>query len=155
MSKLSASAFEFVPGKGLVQTQPSLRAPIERPEQTEAPPPPPTISLSIGGSKPPPPAQAPPTTNPPTATQTPPASTPQTSKPATPKPQTTIKVEQAGTSSKTFTTEKAKTDALTIAQDVKDAADRAVLEDLYGDGASVSRLLLTCNLTRAAQSRNI
>ncbi|EKM80310.1 hypothetical protein AGABI1DRAFT_113508 [Agaricus bisporus var. burnettii JB137-S8] len=133
MSKLSASAFEFVPGKGLVQTQPSLRAPIERPEQTEAPPPPPTISLSIGGSKPPPPAQAPPTTNPPTATQTPPASTPQTSKPATPKPQTTIKVEQAGTSSKTFTTEKAKTDALTVAQDVKDAADRAVLEDLYGD----------------------
>lgn len=136
MSKLNASAFEFVPGRGLVPVQSALRAPIERPEQTEAPPPPPTISLSIGGPKPPHPAQAPSTTKPPAAAETPPASTPHTSKPGTPKPQTTIKAEQAGASSKTFTTEKAKTDTHTIAQEVKNAADEAVLEDLYGNGTS-------------------
>lgn len=139
MSKLNASAFEFVPGRGFVA--PNLQqpppqppqAPIERPEQTDPPRPPPTISLNIGSSKPPPPAtttiQAPP---PPPASTTA-NSTPQSSKPATPKPQTTIKAETAGASSKTFTTGKAKTDTNTVAQDVKNAADQAILEDLYGN----------------------
>ncbi|KAJ7068240.1 eukaryotic polypeptide chain release factor 3 [Mycena amicta] len=57
MSKLNASAFAFVPGRGFAPPPP----PVERPEQVEAPPPPPTISLNIGGPKPAPaPAPAPP-----------------------------------------------------------------------------------------------
>ncbi|KAF9451695.1 eukaryotic polypeptide chain release factor 3 [Macrolepiota fuliginosa MF-IS2] len=141
MSRLNASAYEFVPGRGFVASQPQQPQqppPLERPEQTEAPRPPPTISLNIGGSKPPTPATptlaprlAAPTPSP--AALTPAKSTPQSSKPATPKPQTTIKAETAGASSKTFTSEKAKTDAAAIAQDVKNAADQAVLEDLYGN----------------------
>ncbi|KAF5364259.1 hypothetical protein D9756_000653 [Leucocoprinus leucothites] len=142
MSKLNASAFEFVPGRGFTvpqqQQQPPPK-PLERPEQTEAPPPPPTISLNIGGAKSAapssttstvPPAAAPATTQ---ATLASSKLTPQSSKPATPKPQTTIKAETAGTSSKTFSSEKAKTDTSTIALDVKNAADQTVLEDLYGD----------------------
>ncbi|KXN90256.1 Eukaryotic peptide chain release factor GTP-binding subunit [Leucoagaricus sp. SymC.cos] len=141
MSRLNASAFEFVPGRrfGVPQQQqaPPPPAPLERPEQTEAPRPPPTISLNIGGAKPAAPAakQEPPVAVPPStpAAPTPAKSTPPSSKPATPKPQTTIKAETAGVSSKTFTSEKAKTDTSTVAQDVKNAADQAVLEDLYGN----------------------
>lgn len=142
MSKLNAGAFEFVPGRGFIVPQPTQQqqqppqpppAPLERPEQTEAPRPPPTISLNIGGSKSPAPAPAPVTPSPAPVAPTPAKSTPQPSKPATPKPQTTIKAETAGASSKTFSSEKAKTDTNTVAQDVKNAADQAVLEDLYGN----------------------
>ncbi|KAG6821253.1 translation termination factor GTPase eRF3 [Arthromyces matolae] len=137
MSKLNASAFAFVPGKRFAPTQPQQPTPppIERPEQTEAPPPPPTISLNIGGSKP---------TIPPTAVVTQPAisedkptissstpaaekpsgtSTPIVSKPSTPAP----------APSKTFSTQRSKTDTAAVAQEVQSVADKAVLEDLYGD----------------------
>jgi hypothetical protein len=36
--------------------------------------------------------------------------------------------------SKTFSTEKSKTDTSAIVQEVRTVADDAVLEDLYGDG---------------------
>ncbi|EAU84760.1 eukaryotic polypeptide chain release factor 3 [Coprinopsis cinerea okayama7 len=128
MSKLNANAFAFVPGKSFaIPSTPQPQAqpqppPIERPEQTEAPKPPPTISLNIGGSKP----------TPPTPAQTPPPAQVQPQKPAdAPKPAATVKAG-TGSSSKTFSTERAKTDTNAIAQEVKEAADKAVLEDLYG-----------------------
>lgn len=154
MSRLNASAYEFVPGKGFTTPQKPAQpppAPLERPEQTEAPRPPPTISLNIGGSKPvigapqPTPARAPaPVVSPAPilAAQVAAKSTPNSSKPATPKPHTTVKAETAGASSKTFTTEKAKTDAAAVAQDVKSAADQAVLEDLYGNSTFISLLIV-------------
>ncbi|KAJ7507766.1 eukaryotic polypeptide chain release factor 3 [Mycena galericulata] len=115
MSKLNAGAFEFVPGRGFVapqQQQVPPPQPLERPEQTEAPRPPPTISLNIGGAKPtPPPAPV-------VQAATPP---PQPAPSAAPAP------------SKTFSTEKAKTDTSAIVQEVRTVADDAVLEDLYGD----------------------
>ncbi|KAG5646619.1 translation termination factor GTPase eRF3 [Asterophora parasitica] len=134
MSKLNAGAFEFVPGRGFGARPPppvqQTPPPLERPEQTEAPRPPPTISLNIGGSKPTPaptpepkpvapkPAAAPT----PTPAAAPAAPTPTTSKSSTPAP-----------ASKTFSTQKAKTDANAIAQELKTLADQAVLDDLYGD----------------------
>ncbi|KAJ7638785.1 eukaryotic polypeptide chain release factor 3 [Roridomyces roridus] len=120
MSKLNAGAFEFVPGRGFPLPQPAapLPPPVERPEQTEAPRPPPTISLNIGGSKPTPaPAPAAPVAPPPQA--------------AAPRPQPVA--QSAPAPSKTFSTEKAKTDTTAIAQEVRTVADAAVLEDLYGD----------------------
>ncbi|KAH6914936.1 eukaryotic polypeptide chain release factor 3 [Coprinopsis sp. MPI-PUGE-AT-0042] len=149
MSKLNpnAASFSFVPGKSFAipsQPQPPAQPappPIERPEQTEAPAPAPTISLNIGGSKPPAapqPAQtislniggskpAAAAVQPPPSTATPPPSKPAAAK------ATTVKAETAGTSSKTFTTERAKTDTNAVALEVKQAADQAVLEDLFGD----------------------
>lgn len=126
MSKLNAGAFSFVPGKSFVPASASAAAappppPLERPPQTEAPAPAPTISLSIGGSKPPPPPAAAPA----------PAPTPAAAAPSK-APSTTIKIE-SGPSSKTFSSDRAKTDTLTIAQEVKNAADLAVLEDLFGN----------------------
>jgi len=134
-SNLNAGASEFVPGRFNRDIQ-QLPSPA-LPQQTEPPLLPPTISLNIGGTKstsvtPPPPSSAPQTTSQTTyqTTQTPP-------KIATPKPQTTLKIEAAGTASKSFSTEKAKTDTSTVASDVKNAADLAVIEDLYGDRASI------------------
>ncbi|KNZ79831.1 Eukaryotic peptide chain release factor GTP-binding subunit [Termitomyces sp. J132] len=134
MSKLNASAFEFVPGKRFpvpqAQAQPFDQQqpppPVERPEQTEAPPPPPTISLNIGGAKPTSPAPA--VSNPPkneAKKTTVPTSTPtstSTSKPTTPAP----------APSKTFSTQKSKSDTAAIAKEVETVADQAVLDDLYG-----------------------
>ncbi|KAJ7179133.1 eukaryotic polypeptide chain release factor 3 [Mycena filopes] len=117
MSKLNAGAYEFVPGRGFVAPQPVAPPPepLERPEQTEAPRPPPTISLNIGGAKPTPaPAAAPP---PPAAIQ----------------PSVAINSAPAAPPSKTFSTEKSKTDTSAIVQEVRTVADDAVLEDLYGD----------------------
>ncbi|KAF6762643.1 eukaryotic polypeptide chain release factor 3 [Ephemerocybe angulata] len=133
MNRLNAGAFSFVPGRPFVPGAPQHGAntpppppPVDRPVQDVAPPPAPTISLNIGGPKPTPaPAPAP----------APAAATPPASKPATPAPKpaatTTVKID-SGASSKTFTSDRAKTDTLTIAQEVKNAADLAVLEDLYG-----------------------
>ncbi|KAJ7744467.1 eukaryotic polypeptide chain release factor 3 [Mycena maculata] len=120
MSKLNAGAFEFVPGRGFVAPQPAAppAAPLERPEQTEAPRPPPTISLNIGGSKP----------APPSAPVVPAAAPPQ----AAPPPPVAV-VSAAPATTKTFSTEKAKTDTSAIVQEVRTVADDSVLEDLYGD----------------------
>ncbi|KAF9058167.1 eukaryotic polypeptide chain release factor 3 [Panaeolus papilionaceus] len=128
MNKLNPGASSFVPSWGAPKPptpQPQL-VPVERPEQTEAPRPPPTISLgSIGASSAPPqpPAPAPvePAPQPAVAAPAPAASpAPKTVKPAAP------------TTSKTFTTEKAKTDTSAIAAEVKALADQATLEDLFG-----------------------
>lgn len=126
MSKLNPTAFSFVPGQRFTAPQQSSSTPplqpIVRPEQTEAPPPPPTISLNIG----PKPAPA--------STSTASNQTPAPSKSTTEelhKPATKISKADASTS-KTFSTEKAKTDTNSIAQDVRNAADQAVLDDLFG-----------------------
>lgn len=151
MSKLNpnAATFSFTPGRSFaIPSQPQAPAqpplqPVERPEQTEAPKPPPTISLNIGGSKPPAapaPVQAQTISlniggsKPAPAAQTPPvaATPPPVAKPA-PAKATTVKAETAGASSKTFSTERAKTDTSAVALEVKQAADQAVLEDLFGD----------------------
>ncbi|KAJ4478036.1 eukaryotic polypeptide chain release factor 3 [Lentinula aciculospora] len=144
MSRLNAGAFEFVPGKSFAlpprtqQGQTPQPPPIERPEQTEAPRPPPTISLSIGGSKPP---AAPPSVQPtPAASPSPaPASIPASSqaKSSTVPAKTSVKTKSESPApstgpSKTFTLEKAKTDTNAIAKEVQAAADKAVLDDLFG-----------------------
>jgi len=129
-SNLNAGASEFVPGRFNRNIQ---QVPLPAPPQQPAPLRPSTISLSIGGTKPT------------SVTPPPPSSTPQATfqttltppKIPTPKPQTTLKIETAGTASKSFSTEKAKTDTSTVASDVKNAADLAVIEDLYGDRASI------------------
>ncbi|KAF9247100.1 P-loop containing nucleoside triphosphate hydrolase protein [Melanogaster broomeanus] len=130
MSRLNAGAFEFVPGRGFIQPQQPpqpLRAPIERPPQTEAPPPPPTISLNIGGSRPaaarPAPPVASPAAAPPSASVTPAPSHP-ASHSSSPAPQVSKKI---------FSTEKSKTDTSAIAREVQAVADREVLNDLFGD----------------------
>jgi peptide chain release factor subunit 3 len=127
MSKLNPGAFSFVPGQRFtVPQQPAQPPPppIERPEQTEAPRPAPTISLNIGGTPTPPPPQ--PQARP--ASQPPPSTSQPEPKPAPPK----VSKADASAPSKTFTTEKAKTDTSAIAQEVKAAADQQVLEDLFG-----------------------
>ncbi|KAF7301637.1 Eukaryotic polypeptide chain release factor 3 [Mycena indigotica] len=123
MSKLNASAFEFVPGKGFSlppqNVQPPPPPPVERPEQTEAPRPAPTISLNIGGPKPTPvPAAAPAIAKP---------------APVAPKAAPTTSASAAPAPSKTFSMERSKMDTTAIAHEVRNAADDAVLEDLYGD----------------------
>ncbi|KAJ7047395.1 eukaryotic polypeptide chain release factor 3 [Mycena alexandri] len=120
MSKLNAGAFEFVPGRGFVVPQPAPPPPepLERPEQTEAPRPPPTISLNIGGAKPTPPAPAPAAAPPPAAAH---------------RPSVGVNTAPTAPPSKTFSTEKSKTDTSAIVQEVRTVADDAVLEDLYGD----------------------
>ena len=123
MSKLNPTAFSFVPGQRFApqQAQQPLE-PIERPEQH--PPPTPTISLNI-----PPPSQS--------------VSAPALAKRVDDVPKSSVNIQKAESSatSKTFTTEKAKTDTNTIAQDVKNAADQAVLEDLFG--SSVFHLFIS------------
>ncbi|KAF8913869.1 eukaryotic polypeptide chain release factor 3 [Gymnopilus junonius] len=125
MSKLNPGAFSFVPAQRFALPQQPSQPPaplIERPEPAEAPKPAPTISLNIGGTS------TPPTPRPqaPAPSQSEPKQEP---KPSAPKPS---KSEQPA-SSKTFTTERAKTDANTVALDVKAAADQQVLEDLFGN----------------------
>ncbi|KAF5393554.1 hypothetical protein D9757_000049 [Collybiopsis confluens] len=134
MSKLNAGAFEFIPGKTFAppsqsqnQNQ-SLPPPIERPEPTEAPRPAPTISLSIGGSKSSS-AQPAPSTTPAQPASHPkstilPAKTQSKAKSDSPAPPTGP--------SKTFSLEKSKTDTNAIAKEVQAAADKVVLDDLYG-----------------------
>jgi peptide chain release factor subunit 3 len=128
MSRLNPGAFEFVPGKGFAVPQP-----IQRPESKVPPPPAPTISLNIGSSKPeqkPPqplsdsqPLQKPPAQSSPSPTPT------SKSKPSA---ATSVKVTNAG-SSRTFTTDKAKSDTSAIAREVKAVADETILKDLFGD----------------------
>lgn len=124
MSKLNAGAYEFVPGKSFGTPPPP--PPIDRPEQTEAPPPAPTISLNIGGSKPTPPPPAPVSVAQPQSKPSPipVAVTPAASKPSTPTP----------AANKIFSSQKSKTDTNAIVEEVKAVADKAVLEDLYGQG---------------------
>jgi len=127
MSKLNAGAFSFTPGSrsfvpAAQRQQPA--PPLERPEQAHAPPPAPTISLNIGGSRPTP-SPAPPTSQPSAAAQAPP-------KAEAPKPANVAKADAPG-SSKTFSTERAKTDTAVIAQEVKRVADENIVNDLYGD----------------------
>ncbi|KAE9410474.1 eukaryotic polypeptide chain release factor 3 [Gymnopus androsaceus JB14] len=138
MSRLNAGAYEFVPGKSFglpprVEQHPQP-PPIQRPEQTEAPRPPPTISLSIGGSKPPAaaqPAPAPSSSHP--KAPTPAAKPAAVPTPATTKPAVAVKKSDSpAPPSKTFSLEKSKTDTNAIAKEVQAAADKAVLEDLYG-----------------------
>jgi len=119
MSRLNAGAYEFVPGRGFVAPQPKPTPPpepVDRPEQTEAPAPPPTISLSIG------PKITPSAPIPPTQAVTP--------KPAVHK---VVPKSDSPAPSKTFSTEKAKTDTAAVAQEVQTVADQSILEDLYGD----------------------
>ncbi|KAF7332158.1 Eukaryotic polypeptide chain release factor 3 [Mycena kentingensis (nom. inval.)] len=128
MSKLNASAFEFVPGRAF-SAQPPPPPPVDRPEQTEAPKPPPTISLNIGGAKPTPAptpavAAAPSTPAAPATTATKPSAA--SAKPSTAAP-------AASAASKTFTMDRSKTDTAAIAHEVRNVADDTVLEDLYGD----------------------
>ncbi|KAL5488317.1 SUP35 [Sanghuangporus weigelae] len=144
MNKLNSSAAEFVPGKFRLtpqfsQAQPPP-APIERPEQGEAPKPPPTITLNIGGSKPTPPpsasAPAPVSAPAPAAPAPAPAAEPAPT-PAQPTPSKTSapppSEKAASVKSKAFTTERAKTDATRVVEEVHANADDATLKDLYGD----------------------
>ena len=136
MSKLNPGAFSFVPGRGVVAPQPSqnqLPPPLERPEQTEVPRPAPTISLNIGGA-PPPPTPAPLTSATPVDQLEKPSGPSRGSDVPSSLPSQTKKADISASTkpSKTFTTERAKTDTNAIAQEVKAVADKEVLEDLYG-----------------------
>ena len=133
MSKLNPGAFEFVPGRAFGLPKPAPPPPpppIDRPEQSDPPRPAPTISLNIGAPNhtPPPPTDPvpPPHTRPTQPPSVSAAATPATSKPGTPAP-----------SNKIFSTQKAKTDTNAVAEEVRAVADRAVLEDLYGNGTSL------------------
>ena len=137
MSKLNAGAFSFVPGQGFISPKPSQKPPLplERPEQIEAPRAAPTISLNIGGtsssSTP-----APVTSATPVALPAKPSRPLQGSEESSNFPSQTKKTDNPVSTStkpsKTFTTERAKTDTNAIAQEVKAVADRAILEDLFG-----------------------
>ncbi|KAG6854761.1 translation termination factor GTPase eRF3 [Blastosporella zonata] len=131
MSKLNAGAFEFVPGRGFSVPKPPVQQPpppVDRPEQTEAPRPAPTISLNIGGPKP---ITSPPA---PTPVPQPPKEEPKPSAAPSPSPASISKPSTpAPAPSKTFSTQKSKTDTAAIAQEVKILADKAVLDDLYGN----------------------
>jgi len=172
MSKLNASAFEFVPGRRFspasAQQQPQQPqqppAPLqafERPEEPDTPPvPPPTISLNIGGAKRPPAA---PTALPPAARDPAPAHAPSAAHPPAAKPNTQPAKAAPATSSststpsrtpgnaspapgatpsKTFTMGRAKTDTAAIAQEVATVADQEVLNELFGDSASPTLIIL-------------
>ncbi|KAH7887771.1 P-loop containing nucleoside triphosphate hydrolase protein [Phlebopus sp. FC_14] len=134
MSKLNASAFEFVPGRPFSFQQPGAQAPpppIERPPQMEAPAPPPTITLNIGGSKAPaPPAAAPPPAPPARANITPASAS---ATPVQSHPSSQSASPAPPVSNKVFSTEKAKTNTNAIAREVQAIADHEVLKDLYGD----------------------
>lgn len=105
MSKLNAGAFEFVPGRPFIPQH-------SQQQQSESSAPAPTISLNIGSSKP---ADGP--------AKPPSVSAPSKPKSESPAPHAT---------SKTFSLEKAKTDTLAVALEVQEAADQAVLDDLFG-----------------------
>jgi peptide chain release factor subunit 3 len=167
MSKLNASAFEFVPGRRFVppsgQSQQHLQSQPQqppasafvRPEESEVPPPPaPTISLNIGGAKlapaPHPPAVRDPEPAHPPSAAPPPAAKPHTqhakapaasSSSSTPSrtPGNASPAPASTQPSKTFTLGRAKTDTAAIAQEVAAVADQEMLEDLFGDSASVSQ----------------
>ncbi|KAI0296095.1 P-loop containing nucleoside triphosphate hydrolase protein [Multifurca ochricompacta] len=159
MSRLNASAYEFVPGKKFVPVpaqQPPLSPPQQppplpeftRPEEPDVPPPPPpTISLNIGGAKPAPalppavarnpvpayipsPSPAPP---PEAKPQTKAAPTSSSSTPSRTPGSASPAPPAASLSSKTFTMGRAKTDTAAVAQEVAAVADQEVLEDLFGD----------------------
>ncbi|VDC02078.1 unnamed protein product [Peniophora sp. CBMAI 1063] len=101
---------------------------VRRDDPASAPAPAPTISLSIGGSKPaapPPAAVAKPTPPPPAPAAAPPSLDSVPENKAAPK-------KDAASTSKTFTMDRAKNDTAAIAQEVREVADQAVLEDLYG-----------------------
>jgi len=138
MSKLNPGAFSFVPGRGFIAPQPSQSQPLppslERPEQTEAPRPAPTISLNIGGTSSPTPAPAPAPATSATLVDQPAKTSSQGSEVPSSLPSQTKKTDISASTkpSKTFTTERAKTDTNAIAQEVKAVADREVLEDLFG-----------------------
>ena len=136
MSKLNAGAYSFVPGRSFIPSQPSQSQPpppLERQEQIEIPRPATTISLNIGGT-PSPSAPAPVTSATPVAQPAKPSRPLHGSEVSSNLPSQTKKTEIPVPTkpSKTFTTERAKTDTNAIAQEVKAVADRAVLEDLYG-----------------------
>ena len=136
MSKLNAGAFSFVPGRSFIPSQPLQSQPpppLEREEQIEVPRPAPTISLNIGGA-PSSSTPAPVTSATPVAQPAKPSRSLQGSEPSSNLPSQTKKTDIPVSTkpSKTFTTERAKTDTNAIAQEVKAVADRAVLEDLYG-----------------------
>jgi peptide chain release factor subunit 3 len=174
MSKLNASAFEFVPGKrlgpGSAQQQPQgpPQPAFVRPEEPEAPPAPaPTINLNIGGAKPAPaapplaahnpvPAHARSATPPLSAKPQPqqPKATGPSSSSSTPSrtPGNASPAPASAPSSKTFTMGRAKTDTAAIAHEVATVADQEVLEDLFGDSASpiLPALTMIRSGTRAA-----
>lgn len=149
MSGLNYKAVEFVPGQ-FKYTPPAAAAPppppepVARPELAEAPPPPPTITLNIGGSKPvqpPPPSNNVPSHPPPAVSQpsatSKPAAAPAPAAQATPKPKSTAAsgTSTPTTQNKTYTMERARTDADGVLHDAKAAADQDTLKDLFGDGA--------------------
>jgi peptide chain release factor subunit 3 len=138
MSKLNAGAFSFVPGgRSFISPQASQSQPpppLERPEQIEVPRPAPTISLNIGGtpSSTPAPVTSVTLETKPTKPSRPLQGSEESSNLPSQTKKTDIPVSTSTKPSKTFTTERAKTDTNAIAQEVKAVADRAVLEDLYG-----------------------
>ncbi|KAI9432586.1 eukaryotic polypeptide chain release factor 3 [Lactarius indigo] len=151
MSRLNASAFEFVPGKRFSppQQQPQSQQPplpaFSRPEEPDTPPPPPpTISLNIGGPKPPPAAPPAAAAREPEPVRAAQAAPPPVAKPpavqakaAPPSSSSTPTRTPGATSpapvSKTFTMGRAKTDTAAVAQEVATVADQEVLDDLFGD----------------------
>ena len=146
MSKpLNFAASEFVP-RFKVPGQTAPPAPLERPEQTEAPPPPPTITLNIGGSKsaqPPAPAPAAASRDdgeaPAKSEATPPSSAGKVAAAAKSSAAAAAAAAAAG-GSKTFSMDRAKTDASQIHQHVKEAVDEDTLKDLYGERMSLWNL---------------
>lgn len=109
MSKLNATAFEFVPGRPFQLHQ--------KPEPQAEPPP------ASNNIDPVPKQPAPKPSQEPVKVQ--PVTTP--SKPRSESP--------ALAPSKTFSLEKAKTDTRAVAQEVQEAADQSILDDLYGANA--------------------
>ena len=133
MNKLNPGAFEFVPGKVYRVPVPNPETkPVERPEQAEAPAPPPTISLNIGAPKLP------------AAPAGPAANTASAAKlqqfVSKPIPKQTVTAPKPDSSSKTSSTEKAN-----VVLEVEEVADKAVLEDLFGNG--VGLLCFSCHHT--------
>ncbi len=108
MSKLNPGAYEFVPGKAFAIPQ--------QPQRQDPPQPP-----------------APPPTAPPVQPSLPPVS----QSPAPKAKSSSVKPTTAG-SSRTFTTDKSKSDTFAIAKEVKAVADDEILKDLYGDGSLIS-----------------
>ncbi|KZT33736.1 hypothetical protein SISSUDRAFT_1010743, partial [Sistotremastrum suecicum HHB10207 ss-3] len=143
MSKLNANAFSFVPGQAFklpsqAVPQPPAQsplAPIERPEQTEAPRPPPTITLNIGGSKPtPPPAPTPAAPPPKPVDPTPVVPSVSDAAPARSSPAPApAKPSIISTKPTNFSAEKAKTTTDTIVAEQHAQIDEQTIQDLYGD----------------------
>ncbi|KAG8710966.1 translation termination factor GTPase eRF3 [Ceratobasidium sp. 394] len=136
MSGLNPGAFEFVPGQAFRRMpRPAAPAtpppaPIERPEQAEAPKPAPTISLNIGGARPPaPPAVAPV----PVSTEAPvPAPATNPAPPAAKEPAPARPKDKFD-----FTAAKSKTNADAVLQETQALVDEDTLKDLYGDSAAI------------------